>query len=66
MEIRGTLQPENSSADADFRRGSILARELVQILMRGLRQLALVLSFGLRVGGVVSGRVKVTTDEAER
>lgn len=55
MEISGTLQPENSSADAEFRRGSSLARGLIQSLMGGLRRLALALSFGLRVGGVVSG-----------
>lgn len=58
MEMNRTFHPENSSADADFGLRSSLSRELVQSLTRGLHRLALALSIGLPVGGVVSNLVK--------
>jgi hypothetical protein len=57
-----TFHPENSSADADFRHGPNLACSLVQSSLRGLHRLALALSVGLLVSGVVSGRVKMSMD----
>jgi hypothetical protein len=65
MAKKRTFYPENSSADADFRHSSNLARSLVQSLMRGLHRLALALLVGLLASGVVSGRVKKSMDRRQ-